>query len=415
MPVLLETDDVHAVNGLYLDGNESGNAIAAWEQSDGSQVSAWVNRRTAAAGWGKAELAEMNTQGDARTRGVALSKNGEALILWEQGGASPSATRTWAARYLPASGWMTGRNVQSLDESAGPRAVALDDAGDGIVVWTQYDGTRLNLWATTLVGGVWGTAAPIETNDAYVNNVSLAMNGAGKGIVTWDQSDGMRQRIWANTYDKGTGFQTAAILESTTSGDARNGWLAIDDKGDALAFWSRTGTIATLYAHRRAAGAWSATATTIASGLSNEFWPRFDFDATGAGRLVWSESGSYAGQGDTGSNNVFTRSFGAAGSWGAVGVVENDSRSVNGSSPPRIAVDAAGNAVCVWVQTDGNHFHVWANRYRAGVGWSGREQVENNATDAAWPLVVLDGSGRATTAWLQDSAGKLSIWASTFE
>ena len=63
MPVLLETDDINAVNGLYLDGNDSGNAIAAWEQSDGSQVSVWVNRRTAAAGW---RVRDIRCQSNAR-------------------------------------------------------------------------------------------------------------------------------------------------------------------------------------------------------------------------------------------------------------------------------------------------------------------------------------------------------------
>jgi hypothetical protein len=410
--VLVEDDDTNAVNNLFLDGNERGDAIVAWEQPEGSQYSVWANRRSAGGAWGTPELAEKNTQSDARVRGLALSKNGEALILWEQAGTRPHA---WVARFLPGNGWQAGHDVQSLDEGAIPRAVALDAMGDGLIVWNQYDGMRSNLWAETLIAGAWGTAGPIEQNDADLLDVSLALNAAGNGLVSWDQSDGTRQRIWASSYIKGMGFQMAAVIETTTTGTARNGYLAIDANGDALAFWSRTGMIATLYANRRSGGMWNGTPTSLATGLSNEFWPRFAFDATGAGRLVWSETGSLFGQGDSGANNVFTRAFSSAGAWGGVGVVENDSNSVNGGSPPKIAVDAAGNAVCVWVQSYGGRFHVWANRYRAGVGWAGREQLENNPADAVWPQVVLDGSGRATAAWLQPSAGKLSIWSSTFE
>ena len=54
----------------------------------------------------------------------------------------------------------------------------------------------------------------------------------------------------------------------------------------------------------------------------------------------------------------------AGGSWGTPVLVARD------SSSPRLAFDAAGNALAVGSQDDGAHASIWASRFDAHTGWS---------------------------------------------
>ena len=64
--------------------------------------------------------------------------------------------------------------------------------------------------------------------------------------------------------------------------------------------------------------------------------------------------------------------------WGTAGLIETDSSDAYG---PKIAIDANGNALAVWVQdgdaTAGYRYDVWARRYSAGV-WGTATLIETN-------------------------------------
>ena len=59
-----------------MDG--SGNAVAVWQQSDGTRDNIWANRYTPSGGWGTATLIESNNAGDARYPQVAMDVSGNA-------------------------------------------------------------------------------------------------------------------------------------------------------------------------------------------------------------------------------------------------------------------------------------------------------------------------------------------------
>ena len=69
-------------------------------------------------------------------------------------------------------------------------------------MWAQFDGTRNNIWANRYTAGTgWGTAALIETNNAgSADSPQVAINANGNALAVWRQSDGTRDNIWANRY-----------------------------------------------------------------------------------------------------------------------------------------------------------------------------------------------------------------------
>ena len=91
-----------------------------------------------------------------------------------------------------------------------------------------------------------------------------------------------------------------------------------------------------------------------------------------------------------------------------------------GAGNVNVAIDAAGNAIAVWMQLDAGTANesVLASRYVPGSGWSAPVALENDAAGATdGPQIAIDrASGRAMVVWAQlTSAGAYDIWARPFD
>ena len=71
---------------------------------------------------------------------------------------------------------------------------------------------------------------------------------------------------------------------------------------------------------------------------------------------------------------------------------------------PQITVNANGDAIAVWQQSDGFNDSVWANRYTVAADWSVAELIENNTFgNDRTPQVAIDPTGNAIAVWWQDA------------
>jgi uncharacterized protein YbdZ (MbtH family) len=106
-------------------------------------------------------------------------------------------------------------------------------------VWIQYDGVRYSIWANRYaVGSGWSVAQLIETDDSgSAYDPQVAADDQGNAIVVWSQSDDTRHDIWTNRYVVGSGWDGAQLVEVYDSGDARYPQVAADDQGNAVAVW----------------------------------------------------------------------------------------------------------------------------------------------------------------------------------
>jgi hypothetical protein len=79
-------------------------------------------------------------------------------------------------------------------------------------------------------------------------------------------------------------------------------------------------------------------------------------------------------------------------------------------------VDAQGNAVTVWIQSDGVDDSVWSNRYTPSFGWGAAERIAvDNAGRAAAPQVAVNLAGIAVAVWKQQGFARAHIWANRLE
>jgi hypothetical protein len=86
---------------------------------------------------------------------------------------------------------------------------------------------------------------------------------------------------------------------------------------------------------------------------------------------------------------------------------------------PHVAADPNGNAIAVWMQSDGTARSVYANHYVPGTGWGNARLVENKAGDVYYPHVAMDANGNAMAVWHQhegsDTSSATGVYASRYD
>ena len=354
---LIETGDLSASSPQIAIGQDN-NALAVWYQYDGTRYNIWANRYVSGSGWQTTELIETDNLGNALFPQVAIDQDGNALAVWYQD--DGTRTNIWANRYVSGSGWQTAELIETDNAgNAYEPQVAIDQDGNAVAVWYQDDSTRCNIWANRYVSGSgWQTAELIETDNvgnAYKPQVAIDQDG--NALTVWYQDDGTRTNIWANRYISGFGWRTAEQIETDNAGSAYYSQIAIGQDGNAVAVWSQwDGTMHNIWANRYVSGS----------------------------------------------------------GWQTAELIETDN--AGNAYEPQVAIDQDGNAVAVWVQSDGTMHNIWANRYVSGVGWQTAELIEtDNAGSAYYSQIAIGQDGNAVAVWRQSDGIRDNIWANRYD
>jgi len=163
-----------------------------------------------------------------------------------------------------------------------------------------------------------------------------------------------------------------------------------------------------------AEGAWSTAALITDDNTAGHdaFTPQIGLDANGNAMAVWTQS-------DGSVVSVWANRYNAGTStWGTAVVIESDDAAGHDAFTPQIGLDANGNAMAVWTQSVGSLVSVWANRYNAGTGiWGTAVVIESDDAaghDASDPQIGLDASGNAMAVWQQFEGSINRAWANRY-
>jgi len=294
---LIETDNAGDAYSHQVTIDSSGNAVAVWSQSDGTRFNIWSNRYTALTGtWGTAELIETDNAGAALNPQVAVDSSGNAVAVWQQ--YDGTRTNIWSNRYTALTGtWGTAELIETDAGAAQFPHVAVDSSGNAVAVWSQYDGTRNNICSNryTASTGTWGTAELIETDNAGAAlNPRVAGDSSGNAVAVWYQSDGTRFNIWSNRYTASTGtWGTAELIETDNVGYAMYPQVAVDSSGNAVAVWHQSdGTRANIrYNHyTTSTGTWGTAELIETDNAGDAMYPQVAVDSSGNALAVWQQS-----------------------------------------------------------------------------------------------------------------------------
>jgi hypothetical protein len=389
--------------------NPSGSSSSA-----AATLSVTVTATATAKSWGPAVmLSTGDVRGMAIGPQVAIDTAGNAIGVWQESLGAAIRTAVWARRYVAGTGWSA---ATTIDDSVGASALPqLAMAPGGVAVASFLHGTQngsTRMIANRFDGTAWAGGLRLDLLDGVIDSdhcLAIAPNGAA--ALVFNQSDNVAGRRATAALSTAAGAWAAPEVIGDAGSQAPQ--VAIAANGDAVMVWlvGDTGTTSSLWASRRSGPFWSAPVRVVASvkGMAS---PRLRVDAAGNAIAVWVER-------PTPRNEVHAARFTAStGSWSAPSML-NDAAAQ--AYEPELAMTNAGDAIVVWTEASdaGQATGIGANRYLAATAaWSGATHVQPAGTSAGvLPHVALDGTGNSIAIWLQGAVGdatRLELWAASF-
>lgn len=255
-----------------------GSAVAVWQVFDGVQTNISASRYTTSGGWTAAVTIETDDRGWAQNPRVVADPAGNALAVWQQ--SDGTRDHVVAARFSAQSGWMAPVQVESnaTGSSSFPEG-GLDASGNAVVVWQQPAGGRESAWASRgTPGGSWTEPVLLETDDTGdVAHPRLAVDRPGNAFVVWHQWDGARYNVHGTSYAPGVGWTAPALVDTGDAGSATDPTVAADNTGNAYAVWhqwdgARYAVRGALFVAPTAPGAPTALQATAGNGQVTLSW-----------------------------------------------------------------------------------------------------------------------------------------------
>jgi hypothetical protein len=381
--------------------NAKGDAIAVWRQYNGGTSMPIMSRLYHVnTGWGPV----MEGPSSVLPPGaLVLDAMGNAIAAWdviESRSCGEDQTcekaRLYTSRFTAEDGWSEPRWVAtSSDSGSTDPHIAMNSAGDAVLVWVENDGGGADVWARRYVAGDgWRSPVKIETQSASASAIQVVMNEGGDAMAVWSQGDGMGRDIWANRYTAGS-WGTAVRIESN-AGYGTNPRIDMNERGEAVAVWSHVdGQVFSAWFNSFSTTQGWATATLAVDGTQYAINPTITIDAAGNSLLLWEEL--YI-EGPTSRMSVWSKPRAATSGWGAAILLMNTVQ----ADPAQLVMDESGNAIAAWSQRDGGRSSIWSARYIANIGWGVPALLEtDDAGDATLTELEMNLSGDVTAVWHQ--------------
>lgn len=188
---------------------------------------------------------------------IAMADNGDTVIVWRgldnfYSGPSHiyrSEYRNGAWQH-PASG---ADYINMPDMNGSKPRVAISNSGDAMVSWIQWqlstNGVRsYDILVSKYRGGAWSAPASLNLDSPAISSMSLAMDNSGNATMAW-----YSQILASDNYGVYAYECRADVCGLVSDGnelspnsaslhDSYNPYVAMDDSGNAVIFWSESGT-----------------------------------------------------------------------------------------------------------------------------------------------------------------------------
>jgi hypothetical protein len=301
-----------------------------------------------------------------------------------------------AGSALAAPGWFSPVNLSAAGKDPAPDAspqVAVNQAGDAVAVWLQQGpNSSIVQVAVRPAGGSFGAPVDLSAAGQSAYEPQVAVDAAGQAVVVWQLGIGSNLVVQAAVRPAGRSFGAPVDL-STHGQNAYYPQVAVDAAGDAVVVWQLgIGSTAVQAAVRPAGRSFGAPVDLSAAG-QNAYYPQVAVDATDEAVAVWAAS-----NGSNGNSFVQAAVRPAGGSFGAL---VDLSAAGQCAYYPDVAVDPAGDAVAVWQDSGCDTFFpnpiVQAAVRPAGGSFGAPADV--SAAGTYYPRVAVGRAGGAVAVW----------------
>jgi len=210
--VTIKADYTADIYHLKIVENSGGNAVAVWRVWDGTGFSIYGQYYDAYGDtWGDTETIT-SVEGKIGYPQVVIDDFGNAVVVWQQNDGSDD--NIYANHYDSAAGrWEEPILIEADAGNTSHPSLALNESGNVVAVWQlEIDNTYIvyaNVYDTS--AGVWGVSEPLSSG-GNTYNLQLAVDDAGNAVITWEQWDGTTNKTFGTNYDLTTDTWLSAEL-----------------------------------------------------------------------------------------------------------------------------------------------------------------------------------------------------------
>jgi hypothetical protein len=319
----------------------SGNALAVWERSNGSNFIVQSSFRPAGGAFG-APVDLSATGHDAGNPQVAFDRSGNAVAVWARSNGSNNIVQS---SFRPAGGAFGATvDLSATGQSALLPQVAFDASGNALAVWARLNGTNEIVQSSLRpAGGAFATPVDLSATGQDAFDPQVAFDASGNALAVWRRFNGSNDIVQSSFRPAG-GVFAAPVDVSATGGSVLGPQVAFDPSGDALAVWERfNGSNFIVQGAFRPAGAAFGAPVGLSASGKDALEPQVAFNPSGDALAVWERS--------DGSNDIVQSSFRPAG--GAFAAPVDLSDTLGDAVEPQVAFDASGDALAVWRRSNG--------------------------------------------------------------
>jgi len=237
---------------LTLALNDSGNAFAAWRVAVVTAATATTAEQTTYElrlaqrnnnVWAASETVATGLD-DWSEPAITMNNDGAAIMAWS----AFNGTRhvIMSRQYTLANGWSSAAVIDTsafntLSSEAKSAQVAMDATGNAFVTWAQSS-SPYSIYANRfdVNTGFAGTVLLEQRQRGDAASPRLIIDNRGNAVVTWQQYDGVQQNILAAEYSVAdASWAKERVIETRNSGDATSPAIAVSDNGNAVVVWQQ--------------------------------------------------------------------------------------------------------------------------------------------------------------------------------
>ena len=173
-----------------------------------------------------------------RTPQVAIGGDGTAVAAWQRSSGDYS---TIQVAVLTHGTWTPHARLSVPGENAVDPRVAMDDAGDAVVLWRWFDGANWLVESSFRpAAGSWQRVEQVSVAGFSALSPQLAMNGAGQAVAVW----AYQSEVWSAQLGAGGRWSSERETPNSGSGSGSSApSVAIDASGNETVVWASNGSV----------------------------------------------------------------------------------------------------------------------------------------------------------------------------
>lgn len=337
---------------------------------------------------------QVDTKGSVVTAQLATDTKGNAFAVWSQFDGATPDYGVWVNKYAVDKGWGSPKRISNYVGESGQPRIAMNTRGEAMAIWTQPNG----LWSSRYTpSNGWASPKQVEAVTTNLGYASVTLDGAGNGAVVYLRDTS----VYARRYVAGSGWKSATLVATTADVAAGAPVLAMNARGQAMVVWSQYDYATfswSLWNNRlSASGTWSGATLIPNAPAGGGAPPRLGMDALGNAVMAWD-----AFDATTSQSTTYASNYRVSGGWTAAMSLQADA--TRSSDHPTLSVNTKGEAMVVWRETDfSSVYRMHYSRYVPGSGWTTTRavDVEKLPFGDASPRVILSETGNADLVMLE--------------